>query len=228
MAKANKPTSVEFQEFLRSLHATGYEMGGGFNLDAILRLDGEEREKAEDLLIEALQKGDTRTASVLARFETKKASDALKDVYRKSKAPSSYHSELALALFRATGESNFQEALIEDFGIADKSLRLAAVIHVREAGYSEKAINPLLTLALVDEDEDIRYAAAVTILKFAGIEEPVEEIEIKKPVPARIKRLLPFEEPFNGILKNILDKDSTRRNQAVLNLRKLFQNLPDQ
>jgi len=116
----------EFDGFMKQLGAKGYQKGQGFNLQAVKRLSSAERERAEDLLVTAVEAGDTTAIPALGALGSRRAEETLRRQYAATDSPGYKHAVLASALWHTTADEGFREALFSDLAsVQEEHDRLA-------------------------------------------------------------------------------------------------------
>jgi HEAT repeat protein len=156
--------SADFDRFLRSnFFGDGFNaLHDGLDVPLLTGLQGEERAQAEDRLLKALP--DSRAIIGLGAIRSQKAADRLRKLIHNK----SVSTEVAVALFRISGDSSGVDSLINT--LKDQrnhwSQRQDAAIALRHFRL-EKAANALLD-ALNDPEKLVRYHASTSLLMLYG------------------------------------------------------------
>ncbi len=176
--------SADFDHFLKS-NFFGNPFNAwhdGLDVHVLLALQGEDRLKAEEMLLKALP--DHRAVAGLGELRSQKAIEPLRKLIN-----SSVSKEAAVALKKITGEATGLDSLIRS--LKDRgsfwSSRMDAAIALRHFR-DDKAVNALLD-ALDDPEGLVRYHAAQSLMTLYGqMEENTLVTALPPAVSIRIMR----------------------------------------
>lgn len=195
--------SAAWDRFYESYFGDAYmAWHDGLDEGALLSLEGEERERAEQMLTDALGSGDYRAPAGLAALRSEKSLDMLKQ-----KLPNAYGSDevqTALAIWRIDPKYlPAANALVRLLKTApDWGTRMEAARALREVPIPS-AIDTLWQAVERDPEDLVRHHAAVTLLYIYNIYREVYESH-----PLTIE---------------VMMEDADRREKATRELRELVE-----
>jgi hypothetical protein len=195
--------SAAWDRFYESYFGDAYmAWHDGLDEGALLSLEGEERERAEQMLTEALGSGDYRAPAGLAALRSEKALDALKQ-----KLPNAYGSDevqTALAIWRIDPKylpaANTLVRLLRTD--RDWGTRMEAARALREAPIPS-AIDALWQAVEIDPENLVRHHAAATLLYIYNIHRDLY--------------------PDHPLTIEVMMEDAERREKAARELRALVE-----
>ena len=154
--------SPAFERFRFSFFADPNSARDGLDTRSLAELEGEERARAEDMLIHYLP--DTRGVIGLGVLRSRRAEPLLVPLFEEERREkSSDPTYLARALWRIRPDPRWRSALIEVLSSAEFHIhRMHAAIALRDVRDPE--VVPPLTAALDDPEPLVRYHAAYALL----------------------------------------------------------------
>jgi hypothetical protein len=132
-----------------------------YDLEALSRLGGEERHKAEIMLIKRLKKMDPRVPRALALIDAKSAPGPLKDILPSCSGKMLV--EAVMALCRIYHFKGAADELIRALSCPEADTRLLAAYWLREFP-SPSVSRVLLDIARNDADREVRVTAAMSLM----------------------------------------------------------------
>jgi HEAT repeat protein len=162
--------SNDFSAFYESYFGDPYmAWHDGLDADALARLQGAERQEAEQMLIAALDSGDYRPAAGLAVLRSHGAMDKLKQ--QLSGTSGDQRIQTAFALWRTEKYPPAVDAVIDVLQhYPGWGSRLNAAITLREM--KTPASLEALWQALQDPEDLVRHHAAASLLVMYGLQDP--------------------------------------------------------
>ncbi|MFX1450956.1 MAG: HEAT repeat domain-containing protein [Promethearchaeota archaeon] len=167
-----KPRSSAWNRFIYEFfERSAYEQWhDGVNYDVVLYLEGEEREEAEDILIESVKKGDMWPTKGLAALKSKKALSVLKEKIKKSWG--SERIRIAEAIETIEGSGQYIPVIIDELLRGPSPYtRLEAAMVLRKFPTPD-VINALFE-GIMDPDYLVRYHSSDSLLDIHGFEPEV-------------------------------------------------------
>jgi hypothetical protein len=154
--------SPAFERFRFSFFEDPNSARDGLDTRSLAELEGEERARAEDMLINYLP--DTRGVIGLGVLRSRRAEPLLVPLFEEERREKgSDPTYLARALWRIRPDPRWREALIEVLSSAELYIhRMHAAIALRDV--RDPAVVPPLTAALDDPEPLVRYHAAYALL----------------------------------------------------------------
>jgi hypothetical protein len=198
--------SAAFASFLEQLHATGYAKGHGYNPKWFDQMSDAEKQQAETLLIDGLNKGDIIAADALGELATLTAVQALLHRLNQTQVPSWDNAELASALWKATQDLKYQDLLIDNLSIKNDLRRNAVTVGLLATARTSKLLDTCVSLAESDPYSTARFTAAEGALHIVGL------------LPDRSV----LNHPYRPLLIRIASEDALVRTQAVSEFRALI------
>jgi HEAT repeats len=156
--------SDDFERFERSLHHSGRRDDEAFDLDALERLSGAERERAEEMLTSRLRGGDHRAVEALAVLSTPSALEALRD------AVTSARGEVLASLARWLSRSDPEAARETAFRALrsdDDSVRVGGVQALGDLPGDD--IDSALLAAVDDPVSEVRFFTTRALFERLGL-----------------------------------------------------------
>lgn len=175
-----------FQEFLEQLHATGRMKADGYDLSLFHKLSVPELHKAENLLIEALDRGDWNGIEALCQIGSSKAIQALEELFPKVADNRFLKFKLAVYLHGKTGKSDYAVYMKPDLIGYDDTDRLSFVRYIPLLADATSYIDALYSICLEDTYSVVRFYAGVSILKVKHVIQNEDEIELYRPVLSQL------------------------------------------
>jgi HEAT repeat protein len=165
-------TSPAFERFRFSFFADNNSARDGLDTTALGELTGEERARAEDMLIDYLP--ETRAVIGLGELRVRRAEPLLIPLFEaERRAKGSGLTYLARALWRIRPDPRWRAALIGVLSSAEFYIqRMDAAIALRDV--HDAGVIPALVAALDDPESLVRYHAAYTLLALHGV--PVDAL----------------------------------------------------
>jgi hypothetical protein len=161
--------STTFDRFLKQLHAEGREKADGFDPSHFDGLSQDERLEAARLLREALLAGDDTAAGGLVLLDPQIARPALEAALPKYGGDALGRLSLAEKLWKLTGDSNYQDLIIDSLRHPDETIRQRALVALRETPHDDRLMAVLQPMVLDDPDEVIRFWASIHLLYGLGL-----------------------------------------------------------
>jgi hypothetical protein len=169
--------SPAFERFRFSFFEDSNSARDGLDTTALGKLSGEERARAEEMLIEFLP--DIRGVIGLGVLRSQRAERLLIPLFEGERSQKgSGLTYLALALWRIRPDPRWRVALVDVLGAAEFYIqRMDAAIALRDV--HDPAVVPPLIAALDDPESLVRYHAAYTLLVVHGVQvDPVNPPEM--------------------------------------------------
>lgn len=199
-------TTKYFKLFKKQLKATGYEKAQGFDIDSFDKFDAQEKLVAEKELLNLISKQDSTAPSALAALMKNNAINILENVLSSAKCPSSFHREVAYALWCLTRDNKYIEELVLELEAKLSSQRLAALSAILSTGINHILINTFIDIATNDSDNIVRGTAARGILLFHGLLSSLDEVNTK----------------YDSLLYSIASNDNNVKNSGIKELLSLI------
>ncbi|MBO0721724.1 MAG: hypothetical protein J2P41_12925 [Blastocatellia bacterium] len=191
-----------FNRFLQQLHAHGREKGDGFDHSHFQGLSADERVEAARLLREALLSGDDTAAEGLVLLDSAAAREPLEEAIQTSGKSPLYTLTLAEVLWKLTGESRYQDIMIDLLQHHDHSIRWRALGGLETTPHNDRLMAEIKNLVINDPDDNIRYRAAKHLLYGLGL----------------IPKFQDVAAPYKQILLNLSDENKEIRKKALSEL----------
>lgn len=214
MCPENEPMSKEFKLFQRDLRASGKAWADGIDAANVEKLVGDERKQAGEILEALLRKNDLRAVAPLAALRSPAALQTLLRVFGESRAPTSGHAMIALALWKLTGESQYRDSIFANMEHPDPAERIAILSMVEEAGPSKNTIERLLAVVANDPDPAVRGHACDTILNLVGLARPLQKLT--EPV---LNIVIAIEDAIGEDRRQALQEFTAIVNSAAANMK---------
>jgi HEAT repeat protein len=160
--------SAAFERFRFSFFEDPYSARDGLDLRALAALEGDERGRAEDMLLQYLP--DTRGVIGLGTLRSRRAETALVPLFEAERASGfdSARIYLAKALWQIRPDRRWLEAMIDILASANEpTQRQTAAIALHDV--RDPAAAPALVRALEDPDALVRHHAARALLALHGL-----------------------------------------------------------
>jgi HEAT repeat protein len=159
--------SSAFERFRFSFFEDPKSAQDGLDTRSLAELEGEERARAEDMLINYLP--DTRGVIGLGVLRSRRAEPLLVPLFEEERCErGSGLTDLARALWRIRPDPRWRSALIEVLGSAEFHIqRMHAAIALRDV--HDPVVVPPVIAALDDPESLVRYHAAYTLLALHGL-----------------------------------------------------------
>jgi HEAT repeat protein len=160
--------SAAFERFRFSFFEDPDSPRQGLNLAALAALEGDERSRAEDMLLRYLP--DTRGVIGLGVLRSRRAETALVQLFEAGQGPGADSGQiyLAKALWQIQPDPRWLEAMVDVLASADEpAQRQAAAIALHDV--RDPAAAPALVRALEDPDPLVRHHAARALLSLHGL-----------------------------------------------------------
>lgn len=161
--------SKGYQDFLKQLHAEGYERAQGFDPDLFSKINPGERAEVERILLDLFKNGDRRGMPLFPQLQSVDGEQILQKELTGWNPPHIVHAEIAHILSKCTHQSAFVEELIQDLQIKEDAYRSVVVRFLLDCGRSERLASIFEDLILADPDDMVRYHAAIGLLYCAEI-----------------------------------------------------------
>jgi hypothetical protein len=194
-----------FQEFLEQLNATGHLKADNYDLSLFHKLPAAELHQAEELLIQAFDRGDWNGIDALCLIGSARAIQALEDLFPKVADNRFLKFKLAIYLFDKTGNPKYQAYMKPDFDSYDDTDRLSFVRYIPLLPDAKSYLEKLFDLAVEDRYNVVRFYAGVATLRIAQRMANEEKIEEYRP-----------------ILSQLADKDKAKRTAGIHELKNLL------
>lgn len=168
MAKKQKERSTAWFWFYQEFFGrTEYEMWhDGIRPEVVKDLEGEEKEEAEELLLEEAKKGAQWAATALGIMKSKKAVPLLKELLENS--PHILQIRIADALEQIEQKGSYLPILIKELSNSPSPYdRLEAAMDLRK--YPRAEVIDALYQGMEDEDYLVRYHSAESLLAIHGL-----------------------------------------------------------
>lgn len=161
--------SETYNRFLQQLNARGREKADGFDRSHFRGLSADERVEAARLLREALFKGDDTAAVGLVLLDSAAAKEPLEEALQTEGKGPLYTLTLAKELWKLTGESRYQEMMIDLLRHPDRIIRRRALGGLEATPHNDRVMAEIKHLVINDPDQTIRYRAANHLLYGLGL-----------------------------------------------------------
>lgn len=201
-------SSRTFDRFLKQLYAEGGEKADGFDLSHFDGLTLDERLEAARLLRDALLRGDDTAAHGLVLLDPQAARATLEETLQKYSEDAYGSLTLAGELWSLTRDLRYQDLMIACLKHPNSTIRLRALVMLRDTPHGDKLMSELQSLVMDDPDETIRFWAAIHLLYGFGL----------------ITDFHKREHPYKQIVRDLSDESREVRQKALAELKS--QNLP--
>jgi HEAT repeat protein len=160
--------SPSFQRFTDSLEVTGRESLESYDLNALFALEGQERDQAEQILIERLiETNDPRAPKALRQLGSEKALPALRRALVEQSGEMQV--EVANTLWSLTREPSSITAITGVLQNGELYDRVNAAFSLRN--YPPEAVKEALLAAIEDDDKLVRANAVDSLFLLYGLNE---------------------------------------------------------
>lgn len=166
--------SAAYRYFYREFFETSDYMKwhDGVNTDCVLPLEGEERDEAEQLLIQDLKDGGTWSAGGLAKLKSKKALPVLEDLVEKTLGTRQVR--IAVAIEHIKGEGKHVQKIIDVLlSGAHWSHKITAAIQLRN--FPREDVVEALYEGMLDPDYLVRHHSIESLLSLHGFNPSITE-----------------------------------------------------
>jgi len=163
--------------FLESFESGSREWSNSLHEDALQQLEGEERERATQLLLAELKRGSPRVSRALACLPEPRVREALRAHLEVATGPDRIATAFALLQMEPWPEATraIEAGLLDsDLTTSMEALR-AMEKRIRSLG--SEALDPLLAAAATNPNSTIRVGVAMLVLYLAGLNEAPDSDE---------------------------------------------------
>ncbi len=167
-------SSKDWEYFMENYFGDPYMMWhDGIDTKSVIRLKGEERTKAEGMLIGAMKSGSYWGAIGLRELRSEKAVPHLKEMLPQATEMLKIHVAIALCVIEESTEyvGNIIEVLEND----SEYFRLEAALSLKHFPIPE--VIDALFRAVIDPEYLVRYHVCDSILHIYGIEDSIDQFE---------------------------------------------------
>jgi hypothetical protein len=158
-----------FNRFLKQLNASGREKGEGFDSSHFEGFSDDERQKAAQLLRDALLNGDNTAAHGFVLLDPGTARPILDESLRKFSGDDWYSLRVVKELWKLTGETRYQDLMIAILDQPDELLRQSALVGLQATPHNARVMMALERIVLNDPIETLRFLAARQLLYGLGL-----------------------------------------------------------
>jgi hypothetical protein len=166
-----------FNRFLKQLNASGREKGEGFDSSHFEGFSDDERQKAAQLLRDALLNGDNTAAHGLVLLDPETARPILDESLRKFSGDDWYSLRVVKELWKLTGETRYQDLMIAILDQPDELLRQSALVGLQATPHNARVMTALERIVLNDPIETLRFLAARQLLYGLGLIKDSGDVE---------------------------------------------------
>jgi hypothetical protein len=196
-----------FDRFLKQLNSSGREKGEGFDASHFEGFSDDERNKAAQLLRDALFNGDNTAAHGLVLLDRGTARPILDEALRKFSGDDWYSLRVVKELWKLTGEIRYQDLMISVLDQPDEILRQRALVGLQDTPHNARLMAALERIVLNDPIKTLRFLAANQLLYGLGL----------------IKDSLDIEHPYIQSTRELSDNQRDVREKALAELKSRHQ-----
>lgn len=160
---------MTFDQFTRQYHASGREKLDGYTSSTFDGMTLLERRKAESLLIEAAERGDTTAYQGLALIGTSTARAVLKRIHASLHPPSFSHLHASEFLYKISPDENYQREIGKNLATNNDMLYEQTVItlsYTKSTSYFLKTMREILLAT--DKESTAHSVAASALIRYFG------------------------------------------------------------
>lgn len=197
--------SAYFKEFLVQLNASGHLKADGYDLSLFQKLSNSELKEAEDLLIDAIHRGDWNGIDALCQIGSKKSLQSLNEVFVKISPNRFLKFKLATYLYDKTQDESYSNYLTPKFANYDDSDKLNFIRFVPKLSNAKDYFKTLFSAALSERSKVVRFYSGLSVLQTEGFIDSDNDIENYRP-----------------LLKKLADEDEDSRAEGLVEINKLI------
>lgn len=199
--------SKAYDEFIKQIDATGYQKAQGYDPELLSKINDNECEKVEELILKLYQNGDRQVVNFLPKLKKVDGLALLKNEIIRLPVPSLISAEYANILLKETGDSHYEEILIQNLKISNKMERNIVVRFLLTCKPSEKLYGVFENLVNTDSSSLVRFNAAAGILYCKGL--LIRPLDIDN------------QNPFREIIVGLSSVNEVERSKAWIKLNSL-------
>lgn len=177
-----KTHSNAYIDFINQIDATGYQKAQGYDPDLLEKIDYNERDEVESILIEQFKKGDRETAMFLPQIKSADGITLLKKELEKWDPPNIVNAELAHILYKATNDDYYEKLLIENLKITTNSYRSTVVGYLLVCKPDKKLENIFKEIYTTDTATIARFNAAIGFVYCKGLINRTTNLDYDDPI----------------------------------------------